>query len=309
MNKGKGKLRFVLIGGMPRSGTTLIETVVGSHSRIAMPPGDFPYAAQADKGMSVEQIFAALSKKQTWDLWRIRDFSSVLELDHGAAFRAALVLYAEAMGKDIAGAKAPFAEFHLDRYEDWLADDDFRFISVIRNPIDVMGSLKHSKIHSNLHGFKDLIEVQCHNWVRSASISLARAHADPARFHVTRYEDFVHDPTAIVTNLCEFLGVTTEATTMLNRSDFAYFETNTSFPDRFAARIDKQTYVYRPESRKADLSASEVRLIGHICGEAARSLGYCDSDLVARPPRTMKKRGLMTRIRRLPGRIYRRVTR
>ena len=157
---------------MPRSGTTLVETVIGSHSRISIPPGDFPFAEQAARGLTVRQIFSILRKKQTWERWSSKDFSSVLELDYGAAFRAALVLYAESMGRDIAGAKAPYSEFYLDLYDDWLADHEFRFISVIRNPIDVMGSLKHSQIHSNLHGFKDLIEVQCRNWVQTCELAL-----------------------------------------------------------------------------------------------------------------------------------------
>jgi hypothetical protein len=309
VNIGNSKASFVLIGGMPRSGTTLIETVIGSHSRIAIPPGDFPFAEQAARGLTVEKIFSLLRKKQTWDLWRIKEFSSVLELDHGAAFRSALALYAEAMGRDIAGAKAPYSEFYLDLYEDWLADHELRFISVIRNPIDVMGSLKHSQIHSNLHGFKDLIEVQCRNWVRSTAIGVARAHAEPSRFCAMRYEDFVRKPAATVSDLCEFIGVDAEEASMLNRPDYAYYATNTSFPDRFAARKDKQTYVYRPESRKADLSAHEIDLIGRICGETARSLGYSDSDLVARPPQTMKNRSLSARMRRLPRRIYRRFSR
>ena len=55
--------RFVLIGGMPRSGTTLVKTIVGSHSRIAIPPGDFPYAERAVTGLSVEEIFAIFGKK------------------------------------------------------------------------------------------------------------------------------------------------------------------------------------------------------------------------------------------------------
>ncbi len=303
------KRRFVLIGGMPRSGTTLIETVVGSHSKISVPPGDFPFAEQCDKGLSVESIFSILSKKATWQLWHVKDFAAVFDMSHGKAFRATLIKYAEGVGKNIPGAKAPFCEFYLDLYRDWLVDDDLKFIYVLRNPFDVMASLKHSHIHTNWHGFRDLIEVQCRNWVRSASLILARTNLEPHNFCIIKYEDFVRDPVATGSNLCDFLGVDFEEESMLNRSDYDYHDTNTSFPDQFAARQDKSTYIYNPDSRKPGLSSGEVELIGRICGETARSLSYEDADFALRPPEKMHKVGLLKKLRRLPRRIYRRITR
>lgn len=309
MRENNPKKRFVLVGGLPRSGTTLIETVVGSHSRIVIPPGDFPFAELADRGLGVESIFSILSKKATWDLWHVKDPAAVIGMNHGDAFRATLIKYAEGVGKDIPGAKAPFCEFYIDLYMDWLVDDDLKFIYVLRNPFDVMASLKHSHIHRNWHGFRDLIEVQCRNWVRSVSIVLARAYSEPRNFCIVRYEDFVRDPVGTGLKLCNFLGVEFEETSMLNRSDYAYHDTNTSFPDQFAAREDKKTYIYDPDSRKSSLSNDEVELIGHICGESARSLGYEDPDLALRPPEKMSKKGILKKIRRLPRRVYRKIFR
>ncbi len=309
MNSGNRKERFVLIGGMPRSGTTLAETVIGSHSKIAMPPGDFPFAAQANAGWSINRIFSALSEKPTWEHWKVRDFSTILDLDHGAAFRKALTLYAEGIGKDYPGAKAPYSEFYLDLYEEWLADYELRFITVIRNPIDVIASLKHSQIHSHLHGFRNLVEVQSRNWVRSASLALGKEHDKRTRFCAVRYEDFVSDPEATVVRLCRFIGVDPEIEPMLNRSDFAYYDTNTSFPQSYADRKDKDTYVYRPESRKQNLSGKDIRMIGRICGETARSLGYEDPDLIAGPPETMRKISRLSKLRRLPAHIFKKISR
>lgn len=303
------KRTFVLIGGLPRSGTTLIETIVGSHSRIAIPPGDFPFAERAVTGLSVDTIFSIFKKKQTWDLWRVKDFSSVLDLDHGGAFRATLIQYAEGVGKDIPGAKAPFSEFYIDTYRDWLAADELKFIYVLRNPFDVMASLKHSHIHTNWRGYRDLLEVQTRNWLRSTSVVLARAYLEPQNFCIVRYEDFVRDSVSSGLELCNFLGVEFEETSMLNRSEYDYHDTNTSFPDEFAARDDKQTYIYDPESRKSSLSSDEIELIGRTCGETALSLGYEDPDFATKPPEQMDRVSAVTKIRRLPRRIYRRLTR
>ena len=301
--------RFVLIGGLPRSGTTLIQTVIGSHSRIAIPPGDFPFAQQTARGLNVTQIFSILSKKQTWELWHVDDVSFVHDLDHGAAFKAMLCRFAEERDKDIPGAKAPYSEFFIDDYKRWLPDHDLKFIYVIRNPFDVIASLRHSHIHTNWHGYTDLVEVQCRNWVRSVSLSLARTHIEPGNFCIIRYEDFVAEPEKSAAEICEFLGVSFEKESMLNRSSYSYHDTNTSFPAEFAARKDKDTYIYKPERRKTTLSSTEIRLVGRICGELAASVGYEDPDLRTAGPGKMGKISKLTQARRLPGRIYRKISR
>lgn len=301
--------RFVLIGGMPRSGTTLVKTIVGSHSRIAIPPGDFPYAERAVTGMDVEEIFAIFRKKETWKLWAVQDFSSLFNLEHGAVFRATLMRYADALGKDIPGAKAPFAEFYLDHYEDWLSGDELRFIYMLRNPFDNLASLKHSHIHKDWQNFEDLLDVHARNWLRSVSIALAHERSDPERFLVLRYEDLVNDPVQHGDAICRFIGVDFEEASMLNRSDYAYHDTNTSFPEQYAARQDKSRYIYAAESRKNALTRAEIERIGSLCGEVALALGYADPDFVASPPDQPGRLNSPTRIRRLARRILRRLQR
>lgn len=299
--------RIVLIGGMPRSGTTLVETVVGSHSQVSIPPGDFPYAERAVTGLSVEEIFTIFMHKQTWDLWEVQDFSSVYAMSHGDAFRATLTAYADGMGKDIPGAKAPFSEFYYQHYRRWLADDDLRFVYVLRNPFDVLASLKHSHIHKSWQNFTDLIEVHSRNWVRSVSIALSRARSDPQSFAIFRYEDFAGDPVRYGTEICRFIGVEFEEDTMLNRKDYAYHDTNTSFPERYEARQDKSRYIYPAESRKKTLTRDEVEKVGQVCGEIAVSMGYDDPDFLPQPPDQLQRPDSPTRVRRLARRVYRKL--
>jgi len=250
-----------------------------------------------------------LGKKQTWELWHVQDFSSVADLSYGDSFRSILIRYAEGIGKDMPGAKAPFSEFFIDTYRKWLSDDRMKFIYVLRNPFDVMASLKHSHIHTNWHGFHNLIEVQSRNWLRSVSVVLARAFRAPQEFFVLRYEDFVSDPVRAGMELCEFLGVDFEERDMLNRTGYAYHDTNTSFPDLYAERENKTTYIYQADCRKSNLSRDEIELVSSICGETALSLGYKDPDFSVKPPERMDKVNALKKIRRLPGRIYRKISR
>jgi hypothetical protein len=105
--------KFVLVGGMPRSGTTLLETVIGSNSKIAMPPGDFPFAELFDKRKTVEEIFATRTKKQVWERWEVKDFSSLFDKSYGEAFYQSMVNYAAGIEKEIPAAKSPYTEFFL----------------------------------------------------------------------------------------------------------------------------------------------------------------------------------------------------
>jgi len=270
--------KFVLIGGMPRSGTTLIETVIGSHSEIAIPPGDFPFAEQCARGMSVSKIFTVLSSRETWKLWQVEKFESLFDKSHDQAFRQSLIDYCMTLGKRIPGAKAPFNEFFFETYQSWLRDYDLKFVHVVRNPLDVLASLKHSRIHKNLHVFDDLLEIQARNWSRSTTLGLARRQQCPDNYFILEYEGFVETPDASVEKLCKFIGVAPEPERMLNRVDYGYHHTNTSFPDLAREKSGRTDYVYRTSSRKSFLDRAEIDLIVAICGEVAHAIGYMDED-------------------------------
>jgi hypothetical protein len=78
--------KFVVIGGMYRSGTTLTETIIGSHSKISIPPGDFPFIQGYTEGKSIIKIFEPLIKKKLWKRWQVSDFSDFYSLSHKEAF-------------------------------------------------------------------------------------------------------------------------------------------------------------------------------------------------------------------------------
>jgi hypothetical protein len=271
---------------MPRSGTTLLETIVGSHSEIAVPPGDFPFAEQHARGLSVDKIFSILRKKETWRLWEEQDFDAFLELPHGDAFSESMQHYAAAMDKRIPATKAPFSEFFFDTYRNWLAGQfAVKFLHMVRDPFDVMASLKKSHIHTNWHVYKDLLRTQAENWRRSTLLGTARQAAHRQSYFVIRYEDLVAEPDAVTANIARFLGVEFEPQRMLGRQDYPYFNTNSSFGNDAPADAGDAAFVYRPSSRKRFLDDDEISVISEICGEAAHALGYSDPDFEAGPPR------------------------
>lgn len=299
--------KFILVGGMPRSGTTLIETILGSHSKISIPPGDFPFARLYIQGLSVEKIFAAMSKRGPWNQWHLKDFSSLFGMEHAQAFRESMIRYAESIHKDIPAAKAPYTEFYYDIYKGWLVDFEVKFVHIVRNPFDVMASLKHSQYHKQMRMFRDAISLQAKNWNRSTSMGLARGLLDPENYHLIKYETFVEDPIASGQKICSFLGVNFEEERMLNRADYSYHDTNTSFSGKESRNVEKNGYIYRPESRKSYLDTGEKKLISDQCGEIAKSLGYDDHEFRFFPPFELEKMKPAVRLKKKVNRIFKRI--
>jgi hypothetical protein len=297
--------KFVLIGGMPRSGTTLLETIIGSHSRISIPPGDYPFAEQYARGLSVRRIFDVLQSKETWGLWEQQCFDTLLDKRHDDAFRQSLIDYCAAVGKDIPGCKSPYSEFFFDTYLSWLRGFDVKFVHVVRNPFDVMASLKHSSIHRNLRVFEDTLEKQARNWLRSTTLGLARQVSHPENYFLLGYEAFVEDPRRSVIDLCRFIDVLPQEERMLNRADYGYHDTNSSFSGSAQQRGEQTGYVYRSTSRKAFLDAQQIEMIGRICGEAAHAVGYVDDNFRPDAPEYPEQLKASVRFRRKTRRLIR----
>jgi hypothetical protein len=298
--------KFILICGLPRSGTTLMETVLGSHSQISLPPGDYPFAEQYIKGFSVEKIFSTLSTKGPWGKWCVKDFSDLFDKSHAEAFRDSMIRYAAGIGKKIPAAKAPCSEFFYEIYQEWLQDFDLRFVHVVRNPFDVMASLKKSSYHKDMFAFENTIDLQSKNWRRSTSIGLALGLIKPENYRMIQYEKFVEDPTSYTKAICSFLQVEFEAERMLNRVDYSYHDTNTSFPTDKKENTQGR-YIYRAESRKSFLNKSEIEVVCRNCGETAKTLGYEDKEFRISPPLYPQKMKTTARIKRKIMRAYRKI--
>ena len=58
--------KFIVIGGMYRSGTTLTETIVGSHPDISIPPRDFHFFEYYQKDANLRSVYNNLEKTEIW---------------------------------------------------------------------------------------------------------------------------------------------------------------------------------------------------------------------------------------------------
>lgn len=281
--------RVVLIGGLGRSGTNLARRIVGSHSRIAMSPVEFKYYEHLQGGKSVRQILTREKFVSRFPL----DVSDLYSAPPDQVFRDLLSRYAESVGKPIAGEKSPGNELFYPVIMNSLKDFDVRFIHLFRNPFDVTASFKHAPFRKQENHDRPLQDIAkyAEGWKRSLSLGLARALFQPQAYCLVKYEDLTNDSVNTTARLCEFLDVDFERDRMLSLSDFSKHRDNTSFSDPGIAKspgVDDNTgRVHALESRKGYLTEKEIQLVGSICGEMAKAIGYEDEDFNAVPSKGM----------------------
>lgn len=289
--------KFIVIGGMARSGTNLTRRIIGSHSLVAIPPAEFQFTKGYHQGKSVQQI---LSNKRLAQ-WKL-DLSDLYTLEPGAVYVKTLQRYADKLGKKIPGEKSPYNEFYLDTIEPWLAGFEFKFILMLRNPFDVLASYKHKPFGVGIDPDDDAwVPAFVENWRRSASIGLAKAHTHPEHYLVLKYEDLTRDTAAKTKQLCHFLGIDFEKERMLDLADFSNNKDNTSFSSDTQSQTRGK--IYQPPSRKKHLTRTEIEAVRTTCGELAWALGYVDEDFTPAPPLQRKqprlKRGYLRLLKSL----------
>jgi hypothetical protein len=272
--------KFVILGGVPRSGTNLARRIIGSHSKIAIPNGEFQFFNQLAIGKSVSEILDNERVKK----WEV-DLAPYRDSTPQEAFVGVLEDYTKKVGKEISGEKTPLNEFFFDELLKYFAEHELRFIHLVRNPFDVLASYKHMKVLKRDQNY-DLNEISFHmrNWQRSMILGLARANTHPDQYLVLRYEALATEPVALTKKICEFIGVDFEEERMLQLSDYSGHRDNTSFATAQGSEHETYQAIKAPVSRKGHLNETEIRRICETCGEAARAFGYDDPDFEVFPP-------------------------
>lgn len=207
----------ILVGGMPRSGTSLMRDILGSHPDVAMFPGELPLwrelaAAHAGRSLARAEDRDALIRDLVTHP-RMRRARMTLDGDElaaalagepavslGTVFAHALRQYARREGKPRWGVKDPRSEFHTDQI---LAElPAARVVHMVRDPRDVLASQRAIWGSRAQHIVSTTYDWRC-------SAALARRHQAVYRgsYAVVRYEDLVIDPARVVRDLCRTLDL------------------------------------------------------------------------------------------------------
>lgn len=201
------------IVGSGRSGTTLLQSILATHSRVAIPP-ETQFLGKAlteakthlrgDKVLDVEAVLEALRSSPY--MKPLAPFAATERFDRdrrwtvGQVIDGILTPYARSLGKSRWGEKTPH---HLWFWRD--LDRMFpacKFIIIARDGRDVACSLSKVPWASDnlfLNAFRWKVELRKANGLESA--------LGPGRVMRVYYEDLVREPEKTVRALCRFLDL------------------------------------------------------------------------------------------------------
>jgi hypothetical protein len=275
----------IFIGGINRSGTSLVRAILSKHSALAVPPAELSFFRVLDleyeRRFSKEELQEAATKllaSKKAHLLHVNE-DKVLEIlaerlgssntgSLGIVFDAVMSAYAVDRSKDWWVEKTTYYEFYYDVLKEWFPN--LKFIHMVRHPINVYASWK------NYRGKRHYLNIYrvSKDWKRSAELALARKGED--RYLVVRYEDLVIDPESRVKEICNHLNLEF-GESLLNSLRFS----DSSFQNQNKRKdIEKENGIYKEGlNRSRYLKDYERRIIYNICGEAACKLGYCDSEI------------------------------
>lgn len=198
----------IFIVGFPRSGTTLLATLLSRHSRIAGPP-ETRFMEEVVDGATDPAIMLSRTAQNR----RCRDLG--LDEDAIAAgfmagpptydrlFRVLLETYAANAGKDFVAEKSPIHLLHVPILAQWYPRA--RFLLLVRDGRDcVLSLLKAPWAHDG---------VMRHSAEWRRRMRRARWLLDTPRpnLHVVRYEDLVAAPDREIRRVMGLLGLAFEA--------------------------------------------------------------------------------------------------
>ncbi len=217
-------MRPLIIGGCPRSGTTLLRSILDNHPEIAVPPetsfvlplwhrrsefGDLhrPEARRevaefvfGPSGHGGRRIRGAVGKVEAID--RLVAAQPTL----GSLLAASFALYAERTGKPRWGDKRPRYAMYIGVIFDLFPDA--QFINVVRDPRGAVAS----QIPMGWDPPGVALPASIANWESSVErVDAFARRLGPDQLLDVRYEDLVREPEHELKRICAFAGLNADA--------------------------------------------------------------------------------------------------
>jgi hypothetical protein len=278
----------VIVGGMPRSGTTLMAQLLGSHSEIAIPPTElgffdrtWPLDARPDRQIhdrgELERRIRELFARDV-HAWGLDEDATIAEappppLGHRDLYVYLLDRYRRSVGKSRLGEKSINYQRWFYILDGWF--DDYRFVHVVRQPLDAYSSIKWWN-RDPTEPLPRPIELLpwIHDWNASASEGLRRSQQRSHRHVLVRYEDIVDQPQWTLDRVCAVAGVEPEPERMLAMRDYERRDNSSFEAVRPEAEYDRSVRRSDGIDRRARLDPEEIETIRALCGSLAHLLGY-----------------------------------
>ena len=263
MNSNQAITDRVFLVGCARSGTTLLQSILGAHSRIATFP-ESHFFQRAVPGRKWAKRMGLSSRAARGQL------NSFLEESGHAEFISGKTLPFESLkkvtgvfirnmdrmaimeGKDIWLEKTPGHLYHIPTITGIVPKS--RFIHLIRGGKDVVSSLYAvTREHKGAWGYPMEID-ECIYWWKEA-ISLSSGYLNQPNHFFVRYENLIENPQTSVSSICDFLNIDFQEEMLLNYPIIAKkvtlsnepWKTNATKKIHSSSRFNE---LFAPETRK-----------------------------------------------------------
>lgn len=278
------------IVGCGRSGTSLLQSMIGNHPDLAIPgeTGFYPliYEKRRKKFGELENsTLMNQALEPVLAFWRIAELgldADVVKRSTACAasswetlFLALLTAFAAKHGVNRVGEKSP----HHVRYLHLLSQrfPKARFIHMVRDPRAV--ALSFANVASSFG--RRYVADACRQWRVAIQAHLRHADALGAdRYRVVRYEDLVVAPERVIRDVCAFLDLDfSQAMLDFHERDEAGFHQRQA---SHMANTRKPLFTSSLEKWRSELSPSQIGIVEHLLRREMATMGYAPSGIGAR---------------------------
>jgi hypothetical protein len=280
---GTRSTRPVFVGGCPRSGTTLLRTMLNSHPELAIPHETRilidGYRRRADWGdlgspENRRRVARWVVERKVSRYRRLTDDADELVQcmvaappTIGSVLSAGFRLYAERQGKQRWGDKRPSIVLNLDAV--FAMFPDGQYINLVRDPRAVVASIrKVGKEHGwGAHGVPGGTDT----WERSArAADKWRRRLRDDQFLEVQYEHLVADPAAVLGRIVEFLDLDAAGLdAMLHHHETADIHSRT-----LHSLVSKPVTTEAVRAWERTLRPREIAFVEGVLGDWMRRYGY-----------------------------------
>lgn len=206
----------IFIIGCPRSGTTLLQSLMTAHPEIASFPesyffqslnGPWPWGswlriASPKAKIRFENFLREVNEEQ---MCQYLPKFSIFQDHYASAFVKALDTITQQQSKSIWVEKTPQHMLYIDLIE-WLVKDA-KFVHIMRNGKDVVASLHDWALKYPEKSWSKLrdIDRSINLWTKYAETS--RSHLHKPNHLLVCYEKLVENPHSTLIEICKFISV------------------------------------------------------------------------------------------------------
>jgi hypothetical protein len=289
-------VRPVIIGGCPRSGTTLLRTMLHCHPEVAIPRETRFVLESWQQRTKFGDLEDAANRRRlaSWIFKRKESQANRLGLDEkeaverlvaapptlGSLLATCFAMYAERNDKPRWGDKRPMYAARMSAI--WDLFPNAQFIHVVRDPRACVASVR------KLGWYNGKIAPALELWERSIhTVNAWRPKLAADQLLEVKYEDLVTAPEATLTRVAAFAGLAADDDALKHMLRYHEFEETRS--ERYHANLSRPLDPTRLSGWTETLTDAEIAFAEQAAGPLMRQWGYERiASGVAAPPELLR---------------------